>query len=183
MSSCSTIRIGNRSSACCLTNDWSCHRPQLSLSLAVVWPLQLNPEPLCGQGGNWKVWKLERLGCNLAHRVHTVHDLSARGLSLRVLAGQGAQIDNHRGRAPPVRHIRGAGRVRMGADPCMHLGRALGRGGAAGHLRVRTLHSTRDQTCDALQERRAPGRVARAWREGPRDLNRSVCEVIVRGVR
>ena len=39
------------------------------------------------------VWKLDRLDRNLAHRVHTVQDLSARGVGLRVLAGQGAQID------------------------------------------------------------------------------------------
>ena len=39
------------------------------------------------------VWKLDRLGRNLAHLVNTVQDLSARGLGLRVLAGQGAQID------------------------------------------------------------------------------------------
>ena len=38
------------------------------------------------------VWKLDRLG-NLAHLVNTVQDLSARGVGLRVLAGQGAQID------------------------------------------------------------------------------------------
>ena len=39
------------------------------------------------------VWKLDRLGCNLAHLVNTVQDLSARGVGLRVLTGQGAQID------------------------------------------------------------------------------------------
>ena len=39
------------------------------------------------------VWKLDRLGRNLAHRVRTVQDLSARGVGLRVLLGQGAQID------------------------------------------------------------------------------------------
>ena len=39
------------------------------------------------------VWKLDRLGRNLAHLVHTVQDLSAHGVGLRVLAGQGAQID------------------------------------------------------------------------------------------
>ena len=38
------------------------------------------------------VWKLDRLGRNLAHRVRTVQDLSARSVGLRVLAGQGAQI-------------------------------------------------------------------------------------------
>ena len=39
------------------------------------------------------VWKLDRLGRNLAHLVHTVQALSARGVGLRVLTGQGAQID------------------------------------------------------------------------------------------
>ena len=39
------------------------------------------------------VWKLDRLGRNLAHLVGTVQDLSDRGVGLRVLAGQGAQID------------------------------------------------------------------------------------------
>ena len=39
------------------------------------------------------VWKLDRLGRNLAHLVNTVHDLAARGVGLRVLAGQGAQVD------------------------------------------------------------------------------------------
>ena len=39
------------------------------------------------------VWKLDRLGCNLAHLANTVQDLSARSVGLRVLTGQGAQID------------------------------------------------------------------------------------------
>ena len=39
------------------------------------------------------VWKLDRLGRNLAHLVNIVQGLSARGVGLRVLAGQGAQID------------------------------------------------------------------------------------------
>ena len=39
------------------------------------------------------VWKLDRLGRNLAHIVNTVQDPSARGVGLRVLAGDGAQID------------------------------------------------------------------------------------------
>ena len=62
------------------------------------------------------VWKLDRLGRNLAHLVNTVQGLSARVVGLRVLAGDGAQIDT-RGRTPRVRHLRGAGRVRAGADP------------------------------------------------------------------
>ena len=37
------------------------------------------------------VWKLDRLGRTLAHLVNTVQDLSARGVGLRVLTGQGAR--------------------------------------------------------------------------------------------
>ena len=39
------------------------------------------------------VWKLDRLGRNLAHLVNTVQDLATRGIGLRVLTGQGAEID------------------------------------------------------------------------------------------
>ena len=39
------------------------------------------------------VWKLDRLGRTLVHLVNTVQDLSARDVGLRVLTGQGAQID------------------------------------------------------------------------------------------
>lgn len=39
------------------------------------------------------VWKLDRLGRTLAHLVNTVRDLSDRGIGLRVLTGQGAEID------------------------------------------------------------------------------------------
>ena len=39
------------------------------------------------------VWKLDRLGRNLHHLINTVHDLTARGVGLKVLTGQGAAID------------------------------------------------------------------------------------------
>lgn len=39
------------------------------------------------------VWKLDRLGRNLRHLINTVHDLTARGVGLKVLTGQGAAID------------------------------------------------------------------------------------------
>ena len=39
------------------------------------------------------MWKLDRLGRNLHHLVNTVHDLTARGVGLKVLTGQGAAID------------------------------------------------------------------------------------------
>src|SRR6202043_2692966 len=44
-------------------------------------------------GDNLVVWKLDRLGRNLRHLVNTVHDLTTRGIGLRVLTGQGAAID------------------------------------------------------------------------------------------
>lgn len=39
------------------------------------------------------VWKLDRLGRNLRHLVNIVHDLENKGVSFKVLTGQGAQID------------------------------------------------------------------------------------------
>ena len=64
------------------------------------------------------VWKLDRLGRNLAHLVNTVQDLSTRGVGLRVLAGQGAQIDTTTAAGRLVFGIFAAlGRVRAGTDP------------------------------------------------------------------
>jgi len=39
------------------------------------------------------VWKLDRLGRDLRHLVNLVHDLTARGIGLKVLTGEGAAID------------------------------------------------------------------------------------------
>lgn len=39
------------------------------------------------------VWKLDRLGRSLQHLVQVVADLTKRGVGLKVLTGQGAQID------------------------------------------------------------------------------------------
>ena len=65
------------------------------------------------------VWKLNRLGRNLAHLAHTVQDLSAGGCSL---------VRARRSTAPPqpaasCSGSSGAGRVRTGADPRTHPGR------------------------------------------------------------
>ena len=45
------------------------------------------------EGDTLVVWKLDRLGRDLRHLVNTVHDLTARGVGLKVLTGQGAAID------------------------------------------------------------------------------------------
>ncbi len=39
------------------------------------------------------VWKLDRLGRDLHHFINTVHDLTGRGIGLKVLTGHGATID------------------------------------------------------------------------------------------
>ena len=44
-------------------------------------------------GNTLVVWKLDRLGRDLKHLVNTVDALSKRGISLKVLAGAGAQVD------------------------------------------------------------------------------------------
>ena len=45
------------------------------------------------EGDTLIVWKLDRLGRNLRHLVNTIHDLMERGICVRVLTGQGANID------------------------------------------------------------------------------------------
>ncbi|NJN47926.1 MAG: recombinase family protein [Candidatus Competibacteraceae bacterium] len=45
------------------------------------------------EGDTLVVWKLDRLGRDLRHLVNIVHDLTGRGVGLKVLTGQGAAID------------------------------------------------------------------------------------------
>src|SRR3954452_16656998 len=45
------------------------------------------------QGDTLVAWKLDRLGRDLRHLVNLVHDLTGRGIGLKILAGQGAQLD------------------------------------------------------------------------------------------
>ncbi|MGD9896066.1 MAG: recombinase family protein [Candidatus Methylacidiphilaceae bacterium] len=45
------------------------------------------------KGDTLVVWKLDRLGRDLRHLINTVHDLTGRGIGLKVLTGHGAAID------------------------------------------------------------------------------------------
>ncbi|MGI2030254.1 recombinase family protein [Endozoicomonas acroporae] len=44
-------------------------------------------------GDTLVVWKLDRLGRNLTHLVNTVQGLNDKGIGLKVISGQGAEID------------------------------------------------------------------------------------------
>ena len=57
-------------------------RPQLAASLKGM-----------NAGDTLLVWKLDRLGRDLRHLVNTVHNLTERGIGLKVLTGEGAAID------------------------------------------------------------------------------------------
>lgn len=58
------------------------HRPELGACLKAL-----------RSGDTLVVWKLDRLGRDLRHLVNIVHDLTQRGIGLKVLTGQGAAID------------------------------------------------------------------------------------------
>ncbi|MCW2134138.1 recombinase family protein [Arthrobacter sp. VKM Ac-2550] len=57
-------------------------RPQLAACLKAL-----------RNGDTLVVWKLDRLGRDLRHLVNVVHDLTQRGIGLKVLTGQGDAID------------------------------------------------------------------------------------------
>ena len=143
------------------------------------------------------VWKLDRLGRTLVHLVNTVQDLSTRDVGLRVLTGQGAQIDATTAAGRLVFGIfaalaeferelireRTLAGLTAARTPRRQDVRAVespgavgpGRDGAPRHLGVRTLPRTRGHPRDALPVRRAAGRAARARREGPRPVTRVRC--------
>ena len=45
------------------------------------------------EGDTLVIWKLDRLGRDLRHLVNVVHDLTQRGIGLKVLTGEGSAID------------------------------------------------------------------------------------------
>ena len=57
-------------------------RPGLNACLAALAP-----------GDTLVIWKLDRLGRSLRHLVNTVGELTARGIGLKVLTGEGSMID------------------------------------------------------------------------------------------
>ncbi|WP_422934223.1 recombinase family protein [Sinomonas sp. P47F7] len=57
-------------------------RPQLAACLKAL-----------RHGDTLVAWKLDRLGRDLRHLVNIVHELTERGIGLKVLTGQGAAID------------------------------------------------------------------------------------------
>ena len=121
-----------------------------------------------------------------------MQDLSTRGVGLRVLTGQGAQIDTTTAAGRLVFGIFAAlaeferelirERTLAGLTASRARGRHGGRTFALSKAQVRlaqaamahrdtsALPRTRDQPRDALPVRRAAGPVARARREGPRPL-------------
>src|SRR3954447_11981065 len=59
------------------------------------------------QGNTLVAWKLDRLGRDLRHLVNLVHDLTRREVGLKILAGQGAQLDTTTAAATPTRPAKG----------------------------------------------------------------------------
>ena len=134
----------------------------------------------------------DRLGRNLAHLVNTVQNLSARGVGLRVLAGQGAQIDTTTAAGRLVFGIFAAlaeferelirERTVAGLKAARARGRKGGRKFALSKAQVRLAHrdTSVSELCSELGIRPVTlyryigpaGPVARAGREGPRLLNR-----------
>ena len=144
------------------------------------------------------VWKLDRLGRNLAHLVNTVQNLSVRGVGLLVLTGQGAQIDTTTAAGRLVFGIFAAlaeferelirERTLAGLTAARARRRHGGRTFALSKAQVRLAQAAmahRDTSVsalcrelgitprDALPVRRAAGPVARARREGVPSRRRS----------
>ena len=128
------------------------------------------------------VWKLDRLSRNLVHLVKTAQSLSGRGIGLRVLAGQGAQIDTTTAAGRLVfgifaalvefeqelireRTVAGLKAARAQGRQEVRAIKSLGTAGSARyceprHLGVGALRGDRHQASNALQVRGACGPTA-----------------------
>ncbi|WP_427175118.1 recombinase family protein [Arthrobacter sp. 92] len=129
-------------------------------------------------GDTLVVWKLDRLGRDLRHLVNIVHDLTERGIGLKVLTGQGEAIDTTTASGKLVFGIFAAlaefereliserttaglaaarARGRNGGRPYKmtpaKLRLAMASMGKPGHQSQRSLHRTRHHPPDALPAR------------------------------
>ena len=118
-------------------------------------------------GDTLVVWKLDRLGRDLHHLVNTVHDLTARGIGLKVLTGQGAAIDTTTAAGKLVfGNLRRPGRIRTGTDLRTDR-RGPGLSSSSGSCRRSALHD------DSGEGTHRDGRDGSKGNEGSRALRRA----------
>ncbi len=136
-------------------------------------------------GDTLVVWKLDRLGRDLRHLINTVHDMTGRGIGLKVLTGHGAAIDTTTAAGKLVfgifaalaefereliaeRTIAGLASARARGrkgrpalqDDCRQVAAGDGRYGAARNQGRRSMSGTGHHTADLVSAHFAEGRVA-----------------------
>jgi hypothetical protein len=140
-------------------------------------------------GDTLVVWKLDRLGRDLRHLINTVHDLTGRGIGLKVLTGHGAAIDTTTAAGKLVfgifaalaefereliaeRTVAGLASARARGrkaaavqDDRRQAAAGDGRDGAARNQGRRPVSGTWHHTADPVPAHFAQGRVAPRWRE------------------
>ena len=149
------------------------------------------------------IWKLDRLGRDLRHLVNTVQALSDRGIGLKVLVGQGAEVDTttaggkfvfgifaalaeferelirERTRAG-LEAARARGRKggrRFSPTPALYPGRCASGDGQAGNESRRVVLGARHQPRDALPLCGPQRRAAGVWPSRARLLKRSSASI------
>ncbi|MGL5182494.1 MAG: recombinase family protein [Herbaspirillum huttiense] len=136
-------------------------------------------------GDTLVVWKLDRLGRDLRHLINTVHDLTGRGIGLKVLTGHGAAIDTTTAAGKLVfgifaalaefereliaeRTIAGLASARARGRKGGHRSQAApgdGSDGAAGNQGRRSVSGTRHHAADPVPAHLAARRAAPGWGE------------------
>lgn len=101
-------------------------------------------------GDTLVVWKRDRLGRDLRHLINTVHDLTGRGVGLKVLSGHGAAIDTTTAAVQ---------------DDCCQAALSNGGNGATRDQGRQSLRGTRHYPTNALPACVAQGRTATGWRK------------------